>query len=84
MIKKTLKDKKKSENRDEDFIKGMVEEHYKKIDDRNRERMQKDTIERRERVNYLISILLLFRKKRNEKVNKNIKFKQKLDNFKSQ
>lgn len=84
MIKKTLKDKKKSENRDEDFIKGMVEEHYKKIDDRNRERMEKDTIERRERVNYLISILLLFRKKRNEKVNKNIKFKQKLDNFKPQ
>ena len=62
----------------------MVEEHYKKIDDRNRERMEKDTIERRERVNYLISILLLFRKKRNEKVNKNIKFKQKLDNFKPQ
>ena len=84
MIKKTLKDKKKSENRDEDFIKGMVEEHYKKIDDRNRERMEKDTIERRERVNHLISFLLLFRKKRNEKVNKNIKFKQKLDNFKPQ
>ena len=84
MIKKTLKDKKKSENRDEDFIKGMVEEHYKKIDDRNRERMEKDTIERRERVNHLISFLLLFRKKRNEKVNKNIKFKQKIDNFKPQ